>query len=93
MKPKVLFFIATNRPTNYDRQRASKLDASVSFRNVANIKATDPIETCDGVTGGPIPTQYVGKPTAQEAIRDAVAASVPQISLKFDAAPVVAVKE
>lgn len=67
LKPKVLYFISTDRPTNYDRQVASKLEASVSFRNIKNVKP-GPIEACDGVTGIAIPTAYQGQPTAKEAV-------------------------
>lgn len=86
MRPKVLYFIADNRPTNYERQRAAKLDAAVAFRSVRYVKSTDAAEQCDGVTGNPIPTQYVGKPSAEDAIYAfAVAKAIaPQIPLQFN---------
>jgi hypothetical protein len=68
MKPKVLYFINTPQPSNYDRQVAGTLTAAVSFRNIKNIKPTDKAEACDGVTGVVIPAQYQDKPTAKEAM-------------------------
>lgn len=67
LKPKILYFINTSQPTNYDRQVASRIGASVSFRNIKNVIGTT-VEPCDGVTGVVIPAPYQGKPTAQQAM-------------------------
>jgi hypothetical protein len=61
-KSRVLYFITTSKPTNYDRQRASTMNAAVSFRNVAFVKPDSPAEPCDAVMGVSIPTQYQTKP-------------------------------
>lgn len=67
LKPKVLYFISTDLPTNYDRQVASKIEASVAFRNIKNAEP-GLIEACDGVTGVSIPAAYQDKPTAKAAV-------------------------
>ena len=59
---KVLYFISTNKPTNYDRQRAAKTAQAVSFRNLAYVKPDSPVEQCDAVMGDVIPTQYADVP-------------------------------
>ncbi len=64
-KPKIIYFITTSKPTNYDRQRASTMNAAVSFRNVNLVKSGDPAEACDGVAGVVIPQQYQHKPDAK----------------------------
>lgn len=61
-KLKVLYFINSSKPTNYDKQRAVYTGQAVAFRNVAHIKPNDAVEDCDAVMGAVIPAQYVDKP-------------------------------
>ncbi len=61
-KLKVLYFIDSSKPTNYDRQRAAYSGQAVSFRNLANIEPDSPAEPCDAVMGVVIPAQYAAKP-------------------------------
>lgn len=98
-KLKVLYFIATERPTNYDRQRASKLSvaAAVSFRNIKYVKSDSPAEVCDAVTGDFIPAQYTARPRIEEVLaaknddQPAVPASpATPVPAAVPAAPVVA---
>jgi hypothetical protein len=61
-KLKVLYFIQTIKPTNYDRQAASYIEAAVSFRNFNHVKPDSAVEACDAVMGVAIPSQYHDKP-------------------------------
>lgn len=64
--PRIILFIASDAPTNYDRQLAASVPVPVVYRNSVKIKHNDEPEPCDGVMGAYIPKQYLGRPTANE---------------------------
>ena len=66
---KILFFIAGALPTKDDYEQASKLKATVVFRNASQVpNESHALEKCDGVAGA-VPAIYKKAfPTAEKAI-------------------------
>jgi hypothetical protein len=88
-KLKVLYFIQTSKPTNYDKQVAVYTGQTVAFRNAALVKPNDPVEPCDAVMGAPIPSQYSGV-NVYGSVKAANSNAIPAAPLVFDEAAAIA---
>jgi hypothetical protein len=57
-KLRILYFINSRKPTNFEKQRAAHTGQTVVFLNPADVKPDDKAEECDAVMGAVIPQQY-----------------------------------
>ena len=87
MKPaKILYFVDGVSPTPGDFEAASKMQASVVFRNARAVPSEGALEECDGVAGKVPPTYAEAFPEAAEAIM-ANAAKLAKLAKKVGDSP------